>query len=611
MNKKPSRAKTNKSAAPQSAQLDAVRKLSRTGRHEEARTRIADLRARYTDFKPLLALAWEVDDNAGYFLSASLHAWDWSTGSPGSLAALEALRNSAFAAGLPALGASAAQRLAQAEGNPFPDLPPLHGALADLTFDQAVAVDLSRLFLTYGRFGEAITALEGIDHPSTRNNLALARFAQGEIARALAGVEANWRQDMRNLFALHQVVRLQLWTGGRGPACKLADVLRDAQPLRAEDAYGKMFGMLLLTAHDETIDAWHALREAEFWSEENVVENSACAYFAGLAALRTGDMEAAGKLFFEARDLNPDNLDADRASTAFTFRALGKEVDTKAGEFRDWFPQSWISEFQSAKGAHAKDAILDDQRRRCDAHADYLAAAAELGGEAVRFYALSVLKSRTMDGDGAALDTLRSLLIRPCGPDKVRLDLDLWLQESGLVEAGRPQQLLLRGEVRELALRPMRLHAEHTDIGLPSVSQARLEHVHRLLAQTDLHGALRIAEELATAHPECPTLIGNIASIKAALDHDLDEIEALFQRAAELDPAYLFAQAGLARIAARKGDAQRARELLNPLQGREEYHFSEWRAILLAEREIALAQQDKESMLRVGEALDMLAEQFG
>jgi hypothetical protein len=192
-----------------------VRKLSCAGRHEEAQTRVAELRTHYPDFKPLLALAWEVDDNAGNFLSACLHAWDWSTACPGSLAALEALRDSAFAAGFPALAASAARRLAQAEGNRFPDIPPLPGALAELTFDQAVAVDLSRLFLTYGRFGETVASLEGIDHPSTRNNLALARFAQGDVAAALAGFEANWRQDMRNLFALHRLVRLLPWTGGR------------------------------------------------------------------------------------------------------------------------------------------------------------------------------------------------------------------------------------------------------------------------------------------------------------------------------------------------------------------------------------------------------------
>lgn len=612
MKKKSSRTKANQLAAPQSAQLDAVRKLLRYGRYTEAQTRVAELRARYPDFRPLLALAWEVDDDAGNSLSATLRAWDWSTTSPGSLAAHDALRDSAFAADLPALGALAVQKRARIEGKPVPDLPPLPGVLADLTFEQAVAVDLSRLFLTYGRFGESIAVLEGIDHPSTRNNLALARFAQGDVSAALADFEANWRQDTRNLFALHHVVRLRLWTGGRETVTQLTDALRDTEPLRQEDAYGKMFGLLLLGAHDEMLDAWGTLRAAGFWDAGNAFHKSICTYFAGLAALRKDDMEAARKLFSEAIELDPNNLDAADASMALTLRQFGSEPDAKAGEFRDWFPQSWIVELQSANGTHAQNAVFEVQQRCCNAHADYLGVAAELGGEAVRHYAISILKSRALHGgDAAARDLLRILLTRPCGPDQVRVDLNIWLQESGLAEVGKPQQLLMRGEVQEVALRPMRLHAEQKLLGLPPASQARLEQMHRLLAKDDLHGALRIAEELAAVHPDYPTLIGNIASIKEGLGGDQGESEMLFQRAAELDPTYLFAQAGLARIAARKGDVERAKELLRALQGREEYHVSEWRALLFVERQIALAQHDMAAVLRVDEALDDLGKQFG
>ncbi|MDB5773211.1 MAG: hypothetical protein JWM42_3585 [Burkholderia sp.] len=161
-----------------------MRKLSHAGRHGEAQSRLAELRTRYPDFKPLLALAWEVDDNAGNSLSACLHAWDWSSASPGSVAALESLESSAFAADFPALATSAIGRLAPAEGLPFPDLPPIPGGLSELTFDEVVAIELSRLFLTYGRFDETVALMEGIDRPSARNNLALARFARGEIHRS-------------------------------------------------------------------------------------------------------------------------------------------------------------------------------------------------------------------------------------------------------------------------------------------------------------------------------------------------------------------------------------------------------------------------------------------
>lgn len=612
MKKKSSRTKAIQHAAPQPAQLHAVRKLLYYGQYTEAKTRVAELRTRYPDFKPLLALAWEVDDAAGNSLSASLHAWDWSTASPGSRAALEALRDSAFDAQLSALGTLAAQKLARIEGHSEPELPSLPSALGDLTFQQGVTADLSRLFLAYGRFGEAIAALDSTDHPATRNNRALAHFAQGDIAAALTDFDANWQQDSRNLFALLHVVQLRLWTNGRAAALQLAAALRDTEPLRREDAYGKMFGLLLLGAFDDMLDAWKTLREAQFWHSGNAVYQSICTYFVGLAALRKGDMETARQHFSKAVELAPDNMDAADASMAFALRQFGHEHDLKAGEFHDWFPQSWIIKFQSATGARAQNAVFEEQIRSCNAHADYLGIAAELGGKAVRHYAISVLKSRALHhGDKAARDQLHLLLTRPCGPDQVRLDLNIWLQENGLADVGKPQPLLVRGEVQELALRPMRLHTEQTLLGLPPESQARLEQVHGLLAKHDLQGALRIAEELDAAHPDRPTLIGNIASIKEGLRDNQDEIEMLYQRAAELDPTYLFAQAGLARIAARKGDVARAKELLRLLQGREEYHVSEWRALLAIERQIALAQHDMAAVFRVDDALDDLNKQFG
>lgn len=612
MKKPSSRAAKHPSASPQTAQLEAVRQLSRTGRSQEARARLAELRAHYPAFKPLLALAWEIEDDAGDALSATLHAWDWSRASPHSLAALTALQNSALANGFAALAGSAAQSRARMEDKPEPVFPALHSPLGELSFDQAVAADLSRLFLSFNRYSDAIAVLEDLDHPSLRNNLALTRFALGEIAPALADFEANWRQETRNLFALHQVVRLRLWTGGLPLAKELEPAMRDAQPLRAEDACGKMLALMLLGPDKGVLQAWHALQDAKFWAEEKAREHSLSLYAAGAAALRTGDPGAAARFFAEAYAIDADYADADQACNALMRKANGGAVDIKVGEFRDWFPQSWADELQSVKrkSTQAQEAMFDAHMRRCDAHADYLATATELGGTAVRFYAMSVLKQRALNKDDAARDTLCTLLTRPCGPDSVRIDLDAWLQKNSLIEAGQFGQLLIKGEVREIALRSTRLHAEYTDIGLPPKAQDRLAQMHERLALGDLHGALAIAEELAAAYPRHATLAGNIASIKEGLGSDMDELEALFKHAAALDPNYLFAQAGLIRIAARKGDTARARDMLRPLQSHEAYHFTEWRTLLLAERAIALAENDMQAVLDVDRALKELQEQF-
>lgn len=587
--KKPAR--TSKAAAPQPAQLDAIRKLLHSGRYEEAARRADELHARHPGFKPLLGLRWEAADRAGNFLSATLHAWDWSRAAPGSLAALEALRDSAYDAGFAALYASAVMKLAQAHGEPPPELPQMQGPLGDIAFDEAIASDLSRLYLTFDRFDAVVELLEGATHPTLRNNLAVARFARGEVDAALKEFEENWQRDTRNLFALQHIVQLRLWKAGRAAAEERLPMLRDTEVLRPEDALAKLFGLLVLDALDDALAAWQTLAAAAFWNDGNRHHQSTCAYFAGLAAWRKGDADAAGKLFSEALDFNPGNVDAQDAELALSLLPHGEEPDLPAGEFRAWFPQSWIVELRAAKGEAAQNAVSEDQQRRCDAHVDYLVRAAESGGPAVRYYAIGSLKIRALAGDDTATAALRGLLTRLCGPDEVRLNIEAWLEAHGLIEAGA-HAMLVKGVVQELELLPARLHTRWTDIGLPPALQSRMEQMHQLLKKHDVRGALRIAEELNAVRPDQPTLIGHVATLKAALGEDLDEIEALLRRAAEIDPDYFFAQVGLARVAIKRGDLDGAKALLAPLRRNEEFHVSEWRALLLADHALAEAEQD-------------------
>jgi hypothetical protein len=51
--------------------------------------------------------------------------------------------------------------------------------------------------------------------------------------------------------------------------------------------------------------------------------------------------------------------------------------------------------------------------------------------------------------------------------------------------------------------------------------------------------------------------------------------------------------------------------LLGTVIGRAEYHYSEWRAILLAQLDLARATQDGVAVLRLNEAIHQLQEQFG
>lgn len=380
------------------------------------------------------------------------------------------------------------------------------------------AADLGRLLLGHGRFAEAAAALQDIRYPSAQNNLGLALFAQGDVGAARARFEANWQGEPRNLYALCHVARLRLWQDPVS-AAGLREAFLAGVPARTEDGWGLMSGLLLLRAYAEAMDAWQAMRGAAFWSGADPLMHGQCAQFAAAAAQRMGRPDLASEYLSEAADIDQDNDVAVFQETGFLLpetarEELGGQPDYWAGDFADWFPAAWENHLPPDM---AWEALPKELCRSCDAHAGYLGLAVELGDGDARGFALSVLKQRSAAGDSEAVEALRGLLVRPGGPDRVRLELSTWLQYKGFLGSDEAYMLLLDGRLCERRGRSARLHAHSRDTGLPAASQARLERVHHMLRRGNLKEALRIARELETAHPDHPLLIGMVASVREGL----------------------------------------------------------------------------------------------
>ncbi len=386
-------------AAPQPAQLDAVRRLADGGRHDEAIRRLAELRARFPSFKPLLALAWEVEWKAGKAIDACARAWDWAQASPGSRAAQEALRDSALEAGLFALATSVLRRLASLDGKSFDEPAPEIGPFGSLTLDQATQLDLGRMFLTAQRYDAAREILAEVDHPAARNNLALAQHSTGDMDGALATFEDSWQREPRNLFALEWVARLRLWRHGRDRAAGLVAPLRGPTPLRPEDAYAQVGGLLLLGADADADAAWRAADDADYWAVETTNSlplRTRFDYLGGIAAHRLGDNNEADRRLGLACKTDGNYSSAALARLTLAAPHIAGGISAEIGEFGEWFPASWIGTMRDMK---TEQSALEAFLARCDASSDYLGLAAELGGETPRRIALEILKLRAGDGD--------------------------------------------------------------------------------------------------------------------------------------------------------------------------------------------------------------------
>ncbi len=502
MSKTPRR--KGQSPVPSADQFAAVRRVADAGDLPKARQRLAALRKSFPGFKPLLGLAWEVEDRCGEPMLAAARAYEWQGAAPNSRSAVEALCESARAAGLAAVYARAVQRLRALDGQSA--LPPvgfIDAPLGALSLEQAEAIDLSRMHLADSDPLAAAAVLKDVDHPSARNNLSLALFTSGDVAQARAIVEANWQAEPANVFALERALRWRCWAEGLDRCLGFVATLRHATPWRAEDAIARIAALRFLDDAEGARLAWEDTANAPYWDDATDVQRT-------------------------------------------MFDALGESAAELPGDDALWFPQSWVRtmaalarEGRGGLDAHQPwDARLD----ACDAHADYLARAAELGDAVARLLAVAVLKRRARLADSAALASLQMLLKRPCGPDSVRMDILNWLVEQGLRNRDEPAEVWLTGSLRTIRAYGLNITSEPRPSPFPPLGKALNERVHRAIGRGELHEALALARQLQQMHPDQPSALTNLAAIKEGLDHPAAEIAELYRKAHALAPDYLFAR---------------------------------------------------------------------
>lgn len=537
------------SPTPNTEQIAAVRRLIDIGDGAQARQRLAALRKSFPDFKPLLGLAWEVEDRSGVPTLATARAYEWQRASPNSRTAIEALFESARAAGYVALYGRALQRLSALDGESDFQLPEnIASALGPLSFEQAEAIDLSRMHLADDNPAAAIAVLQGVDHPSAHNNIALAWFVSGDVAQAVSVIEANWQADPDNLFALDSVVRWRCWSQGLDRCLGFVAPLRHTTPRRAEDAIAQISALRFLGEDQAAWLAWQNCDKAPYWKGAS---NDLRAIFADL-------------------------------------KEAGVELPGGSGM---WFPGPWIRALTAiaSKPKEKWEQQWDTVLETCNAHVDYLTRAVDLGDAATRLLGLSVLKIRAKKSDGSALAGLNALLTHRNGPDSARMDLLNWLIDQGLRSRSEPAQVWLSGELRTINSKSLRITDESRASPFPPEGTTLNERMHEAIGNRDLHQALSLAQQLHKMYPDQPSALTNLAGIKEGLGHPKAEVTDLFQQAFALAPDYLFARCGLARCLAGEGNTEEAHKLLDGILEREEFHRSEYRSFLMAQHALALA----------------------
>lgn len=555
---------------PNPEQVAAIRRLAENGDIEQARRRLAALRKSFPGFKPLLGLAWEIEDLGDEPARATARALEWQQASPNSRAAVEAVCDSARLAGFFMLFARAADRLSEMDGKAGTALPAsIDNPLGTLTPEQALAMDLSRMHLDDNNTAAAIATLQGVDHPSAKNNLALAWFADGHVRQALAVAEANWQAQPNNLFALGDIVRWRCWLKGMSPSVDLKAPLQHAVPLRAEDAIAQVLGLRFLGDEAAVAQAWAKADRAAFWAHT------------------TRDQRT-------------------------VFQGLQDPLATWPGRSAAWLPRKWLDAYRNALAAHQvlNSALLEQQDQAfaavCDAHTDYLVRVIQMGDEIGRHLAFSVLKERAKHQGEAVREALISLLKSPAGSDSMRMDVLRWMTEEDILSKSTPVDVWTNGEIRTIRSSGWTISGEPLPSPFPPEGTELNARALTAMHEGHLTLAFDLFTQLHQRYPEKPSPLANMASIKEALKHNPQAIKDLYQQAHALAPDYLFARCGLARSLAKEGHLEEAESLLVPVMDRTQFHSSEARTFLMTQYDLALARGDRQLATQLEQSLAVL-----
>jgi tetratricopeptide (TPR) repeat protein len=444
------------------------------------------------------------------------------------------------------------------------------------------------------------------------NTLSMSYAMEWRLEQAIAYSRRAVEREPDNVHALSNLTR-QLCLAGQIEEARATAARLKASASTREDAWVKKAEALSMLGDDAGVMEAYAEGQRLGYTKEPVAHPLGL-HLAAVAAWRLGREREARGLWQRALRASPgfelaeENLD---------------DLKKPVGERHAPWPYSfayWVSQQTVLDLLHLVEGVRDpeDQEALARANERFLQRHPNIAGlipllldhgdPAGREFALRLAQAaRTPD----LLAALRDFVLSQRGPDEMRAGAASTVVEAGLLPAG-PTRIWIRGNWQDVILIGFQI-TDEPEPGHSPQTQSLMEQAMDLMrtggqggGEANAERARQLLLQALEIEPDSPSIQNNLAAALEMLGRS-DEAMALLDRISERYPDYLFARVARAIRAARRGDVEGGRALLDPLMRKTHLHISEFRALANAQIELAMAAGNLDaarSWLNIWEQID-------
>ena len=427
------------------------------------------------------------------------------------------------------------------------------------------------------------------------NNLSMVYWIEGNLPKAIETCEQVLKLEPDNIHALSNISRY-LFIQGRKEDATLSTQKLKASHADAADGWVKKAEAFCFIGDDE--DAVSLLEEARQAKAQNEL-NEYFYHWIAVSAYRLGRESEARRCWNKALKINP-NFSLTTENLDELKKPANEHNAPWAFPFSTWFPHKIIQELPSfaerAANNKKSDSVSTALTRFIDSHSDLLNIAPTLLDRGDPDSKDFIIKMADFSAHPKLLTALKEFAFGQHGSDSLRMEAAQILSKHDWVGTGEAK-LWLDGEWRSTLLMGFEITDEPDPKSMPHPK------VQPILAKAI--DALRkengeLAEELLrnalVIDPNSPSLHNNLA---VALDMQgrKKEASAMVDQIIKQYPDYFFGQVSAARKAMFADDLKKAREILNKLMTRKQYHVTEFSALCSVFVDLSIEDDQPEAAL--------------